>query len=529
MSNVAQQGRRGTTVEANGVNPVPDSERRGKPRGLFPVWFAWNISILGVSYGIFVFGLGLNVWQTIVAGTIGYLVSAALVGILAVGGPRTGLPTLTQTRFAFGIKGNRIPAFFAYLSNMGWKVTIITLASDTGAHLFAKLWPSAFAKSDGSSTTPALALWFVIVLAVTMTVAVLGHQLIMKLEVWISWVTGVMTLAFLGFVLPKIEWSHLGEAHAGGALEFVGGIIMAMTLVGLGFLNYGGDFARYLPRKSRARGVIGWTVAGLATPVVIMLVVGALLVGGDPKLGNAAAADPIGALTALLPMWFFVPFSIVIVISLVSAAITGMYSSGLALMSVGVPLRRSATTAINATIIAAGAFYLEFVSTSFLATFQSFLSLIAVMMGSMGAIQLVDFVRQRRLGWNTAMANPRGHGGRNGRWTAIASLVVATFLGLGLVTSSDPNFAKITGFLLTQSARDGVFGASGLGIVIAMVIGAGLYALLTFGLHLDPRPDHSLATDTDTDSDSGAARGTAGTAVPSRDIVGHGAADLTEH
>ncbi|WP_217553451.1 cytosine permease [Streptomyces sp. GbtcB6] len=512
MSNADRQGRRGTTVEANGVNPVPDTERRGKPRDLFAVWFAWNISILGVSYGIYVFGLGLNVWQTIVAGIIGYLASATLVGILAVGGPRTGLPTLTQTRFAFGIKGNRIPAFFAYLSNMGWKVTIVTLASSSGAHLFAKLWPSVFARSDGSSTTPALVLWFVVVLAVTMTVAVLGHQLIMRLEVWISWVTGVMTLAFLGFVLPKIEWSHLGEARAGGALEFVGGIIMAMTLVGLGFLNYGGDFARYLPRETRARGVIGWTVAGLSTPVVIMLVVGALLVGGDPKLGSAAAADPIGALTALLPMWFFVPFSIVIVISLVSAAITGMYSSGLALMAVGVPLARSVTTAINATIIAAGAFYLEFVSTSFLATFESFLSLIAVMMGTMGAIQLVDFVRQRRMGWNTDMANPRGHGGRNGRWTAITSLVVGTVLGLGLVTSSDPNFAKITGFLLTPSARAGVFGSSGLGIVIAMAIGAALYTFLTFGLHLDPKPDHSLATGT------GAARG-----------AGQAVADLNEH
>ena len=97
-------------------------------------------------------------------------------------------------------------------------------------------------------------------------------------------------------------------------------------------------------------------------------------------------------------MWFFVPFSIVIVISLVSAAITGMYSSGLALMAVGVPLRRSVTTAFNAVIIAAGAFYLLFISTSFLATFQSFLSLIAVMMGTMGGIQLVDFIRQRRAG-----------------------------------------------------------------------------------------------------------------------------------
>ncbi|MFK4185521.1 hypothetical protein ACI2L4_16085 [Streptomyces sparsogenes] len=186
---------------------------------------------------------------------------------------------------------------------------IITLASTTGANLFAKLWPSAFATADGSSATSTIVLWFVLVLAVTMTVSVLGHELIMKVEVWISWVTGVMTVAFLGFMLPKIQWSHLGDTPAGGPLVFIGGIIMAMTLVGIGFLNYGGDCARYLPRDTPARGVISWTVAGLSLPVVTLLAVGALLVGGDPEFGAATASDPIGALTALLPMWFFVPFS----------------------------------------------------------------------------------------------------------------------------------------------------------------------------------------------------------------------------
>ena len=29
-----------TKIETNGVNPVPDSERYGKPADLFPVWFS---------------------------------------------------------------------------------------------------------------------------------------------------------------------------------------------------------------------------------------------------------------------------------------------------------------------------------------------------------------------------------------------------------------------------------------------------------------------------------------------------------
>jgi nucleobase:cation symporter-1, NCS1 family len=476
-----------TTVEQNGVNPVPDAERRGKPAGLFAIWFSWNISILGISYGIYVYGLGLSVWQAILAGVLGYVLSSVLVGILAVGGPRTGLPTLTQTRFAFGFHGNKFPTFFAYLSNLGWKVTIITLAATTGAKLFVRLWPGVFADDQGKETVLAVVLWFVVVLGVTLTVAVFGHQLIMKVEKWIAWLTSVMTVVFIGMIVPSIRWDALGDTANGSIGAFVGGVVLAMTIVGLGFLNYGGDFARYLPRDTPARSVIGWTTGGIVLPVAVLLVLGVLLVAGDPNLGGAAASDPIGALTALLPLWFFIPFSVVIVISLVAAAITGIYSSGLALLSLGVPLSRAGTTLINMVVIAAGAFYLLFVSDSFLATFQAFLALISVVMGTMGGIQLLDFIRQRRLGWNVGMAKRAGEGGRSGRWTAVVSLVVATVIGLGLVTSSDPNIAKVVGFLLSDSARQGVIGTTNVGVVVAMLIGAGLYALLTFVFKVDPQ------------------------------------------
>ncbi|GHJ36976.1 cytosine permease [Streptomyces sp. TS71-3] len=474
-------------VEQNGVNPVPDGERHGTPRGLFAVWFSWNISILGVSYGIYVYGVGLSAWQAALAGVLGYVISSVLVGILAVGGPRTGLPTLTQTRFAFGFHGNKFPTFFAYLSNVGWKVTIITLASTTGAKLFARLWPGAFADGEGHESVPAVVMWFVVVLLLTVTVAVFGHQVILKVEKWIAWLTAVMTVVFIGMIVPHIHWSRIGHTPNGSFAEFVGGTVLAMTLVGLGFLNYGGDFARYLPRRTGARGVVGWTAGGITLPVAVLLVLGVLLAAGDPKLGSAAADDPVGALTDLLPFWFFVPFSIVVVISLIAAAITGLYSSGLALLAFGVPVSRAGTTVINMVVISAGAFYLLFVSDSFLATFQAFLALIAVVMGTMGGIQLLDFIRQRRLGWPTDLAMPAGRGGSSGRWTALVSLVAATVVGLGLVTSSDPNIARVVGFLLTDGQKKGVIGTTNVGVLVAMAVGAALYALLTFVLKLDPK------------------------------------------
>jgi len=100
-----------------------------------------------------------------------------------------------------------------------------------------------------------------------------------------------------------------------------------------------------------------------------------VLVGSDAQLGSARRPTRSRRSPRCCRCWFFIPFSLVIVVSLVAAAITGVYSSGLALLALGVPLSRVGTTAINTVIISAGRVLLLFISDSFLATFQAFLAL----------------------------------------------------------------------------------------------------------------------------------------------------------
>lgn len=471
-------------IETNGVNPVPDSERYGKPADLFPIWFSWNISIFGITLGIYVFGLGLSVWQAIAAGVIGYVVSCSLVGILAVGSVRTGLPTLVQSRFAFGYHGNKVPTFFGYIANMGWKVTMLSMAATTFADLLAKLLPS-LSTVNGTATTACLLGSFLFVLVFTMVGAVYGHSFIMKIEKGIAWITGLMTLAYFFFFIPQIDFSLLNSASSGSFGTFMGGIVMAMTMVGLGFLNYGGDYSRYLPRNTPASGVVFWTTVGIALPVSVLLALGVMLSVGNPELLERASHEPLAALTGILPFWFYVPFSIVIVVSLMSAGMTGVYSSGLALMAMGVPMSRAMTTLLNATIIALGAFYLTFISDSFLSTFTSFLAVISVLMGSWGAIEIVDLIRQKRLGWDVKMALPPSEGGRAVRPTACFSLVFASIIGFGTITSSDPYIGKVTSFLLSAEMEKSVFATANIGVVLAMLLAAMIYAFLTFVLKKD--------------------------------------------
>ena len=467
------------SIETNGINAIPDSERYGKPSGLFPVWFSWNISIFGITCGMYVFSLGLSVWQAMLAGVLGYFLSCSLVGILAVGSVRTGLPTLAQSRLCFGIDGNRIPAFFGYVANMGWKVTMLSMASTTLADLLAHLMPF-LEDAAGKPSSGCLFFSFAAVIVLTMVGAVYGYQIILKVERWIALITGIMTAIYLFFFIPQIDFSQLNSAPSGSFAAFLGGVVLAMTMVGLGFLNYGGDYSRYLPRNSSAGAVIFWTTTGIALPVSVLLILGVMLSVGNPALLEQAAHEPLAALTGILPIWFYVPFSMVIIISLISAGMTGVYSSGLALMAAGVPFSRVTTTLMNAVIIALGCFYLTFISDSFLSTFSSFLASISVIMGSWGAIEIVDLLRQRRMQWDISMADPTNGNSRAYRWSAMLSLLIATIIGLGTITSTDPYIGRITSFLLSEEAEQSTFAAANVGLVAAMISGALIYALLTF-------------------------------------------------
>lgn len=99
--------------------------------------------------------------------------------------------------------------------------------------------------------------WFVIVVVSTMSVAIYGYQMILKVEKAIAWITGIMTIIYIFFLIPHIDFSkvYIVEKEPSIGL-FLGGMIMAMTMVGLGFLNYGGDFARYLPEKTKSKSII---------------------------------------------------------------------------------------------------------------------------------------------------------------------------------------------------------------------------------------------------------------------------------
>ena len=107
----------------------------------------------------------------------------------------------------------------------------------------------------------------------------------------------------------------------------------------------------------------------------------------------------------------------------------------------------------------------------------------------MGAIELVDFIRQKRLNWDVSLAQPLGCGGLNYRKGALFSLIIASIIGLGTITSWDPNIAHFVGFLLTEETKQSVFASANVGVIVSMAVGAAIYAFITFVLGKSELPD----------------------------------------
>jgi NCS1 family nucleobase:cation symporter-1 len=452
-------------IEANGINVITDAERKGQPRSLFWPWFAANVSVLGLSYGSFVLGFGISFWQAVVVGLIGIVVSFLLCGFIAVAGKRGSAPTMVLGRAAFGVRGNKLPSVISWVLTVGWETVLIILATLATATVFTRLGVG------GGTGTEAVAL--IVVAALTVAGGVMGFDLIMRMQSVITIVTAVLTVVFIGLVADKIHWHAVSAIPAGSPEKLIGALVFVMTGFGLGWVNAAADYSRYLPRRASSAGVIGWTTIGSSVAPIVLLVFGLLLAGSSSSLSTAIGANPIGALTSLLPTWFLVPFAVVAVLGLVGGSVLDIYSSGLALLTAGLRAPRFVAALIDGTVMVGGTIYVVFFASNFVGQFEGFLTTLGVPIAAWCGIMLADIALRRRDYAESDLYDPRGRYG-DIRLFPIAVIVVGTVLGWGLVTNTSAAWLKWQGYLLGPfglGGKDGAWAFANLGVLIALALG----------------------------------------------------------
>jgi len=454
-------------IERTGIEIIPESDRTAKPRDLFWPWFAANVSVFGMSYGSFVLGFGISLWQATVVSVVGIIVSFFLCGLIAIAGKRGSAPTMILSRAAFGVQGQKLPGIVSWLTSIGWETSLAITAVLATTTVFRSLgWLSADDQGVGLKIVATVAVAALIVAA-----SVLGYHTIMKLQSVLTWLTGAMTVLFLILTFESISWSTAFSHPDGTLAQTIGALVMVMTGFGLGWINIAADWSRYQKRTASDGQIIAWNTIGGSVAPIILVFFGLLLAGSDQKLMDAVGSDPIGALATLLPQWVLVPFLIVAILTLVSGAVLGIYSSGLTLLSLGIRIPRPAAAGIDGVILTAGTIFVVFFATSFIGPFQSFLITLGVPMASWAGILIADILRRRRDYDEAALFDSNGRYGAFD-WTSIITMLVATGIGWGFVMNQIPDtpWNDWQGYFLDLFGWRDDWGYANLGVLFALVL-----------------------------------------------------------
>jgi len=459
------------SIEPHGTNFISESERHGTARSLFWPWAAGNVSLLALSYGAFFLDFGISFWQATWAAIIGTVGSFLLVGVSSLAGKRSNAPTMTLSRAAFGVKGNVLPGLLSYLIFVGWETVLVSLATLAAQTVFARL--------GHINHNVAGILGFIVAAGLTVFGGVLGFHTIMKIQRWLTSATIVLTVGYIALTIHKVNWHAVSSIHAGSKAGFVGAMILGVTGIGLGWVNSAADYSRYLPRKTSTSGVIFWTVFGSSLVPIVLVVYGALLAGSSKSLSNAISADPIGALTTILPTWYLVPFAFVAILGLVGGAILDLYSSGITLVSIGLPVKRHVAASLDATIMLLGTIYFVWIAPNFTTPFQGFLITLGVPIAVWSAIFVADILMRKVDYAESELFEPSGrYGVYNLR--SILLIIVGTVIGWGFVTNPLASWLSWQGYFMHFiGGKTGTWAGANVGVIFGLVIGFVGHILLS--------------------------------------------------
>jgi NCS1 family nucleobase:cation symporter-1 len=163
----------------------------------------------------------------------------------------------------------------------------------------------------------------------------------------------------------------------------------------------------------------------------------------------------------------------VAVLGLVGGSVLDIYSSGLAMLTVGIKIPRYAAALIDGVVMILGTIYVVFIAKNFLGQFEGFLITLGVPIAAWCGIMLADVALRRQDYAEADLFNPAGRYG-DVRLVPIALIVVGTAVGWGLVTNFAAGWLSWQGYLLGPLGLGGKAGAwafANLGVLVALAIG----------------------------------------------------------
>jgi NCS1 family nucleobase:cation symporter-1 len=393
-------------IESHSIDIIPDSERRGKVRSQFTLWFATNANVFNFVLGGFAILFGLNVFWALIALFVGTLLGMVFTALHAVQGPRLGVPQMIQSRGQFGFYG----AVFIFLASILLDVGYLAAQQVVQAQSLADLVSSV-----------SIPVWIIIVTIPAVLLAVFGYH-------WIHRIQPVLTVLFAGaLVAAVILTATSGDSLAKG----MGGTHLSsfpifIAAVGLFFMNmlswavYVSDYSRYLPRNVSAPRTFWAVFGGNVLGTCLYAGLGIYITAVAP---SASSVTSIGSIAGkwILP---------ILALSLLGSDALNAYTGMLAVESVRstfqrVVASRTARVAGLLLVFAIATVLAETGYKTFLTSFENFINVLLFFFVPWSVINLIDFYIVKKGRYDVqSFFSPRGiYGGW--RWVAIIPYLVA--------------------------------------------------------------------------------------------------------
>jgi nucleobase:cation symporter-1, NCS1 family len=421
-------------IEQRGIDLIPDSERKMRPSGLFWLWSGAVFNVEFLFYGTLIMFFGLSVTQAIVAILVGNLFYA-LLGFASLQGPKTGTTAFMISRAPFGQNGNRMVALFNWITQVGFEIEGVYFVVATVILLFGL---------HGTNLNgPAKIVVIVLAAALQMVMPLLGHATITKVLRYLGYVFIVFFAVLAGFTFSRLHPSSFPHTHASLAV-WTTALVLLISVGGLGWTENGNDYSRYLPRETPSTKTFWAAALGGAIPSVLLEILGVLAFTVTTKsVGIAQIGVPQS-----FPSWFVTPFLIFAIFQLLSINTIDLYSSGVTLQALGVPIKRWGAVILD-TVICGVVTGIILFHGNFYSYFSGFLLYIVVWLSAWFGILLTDYVLRGRRYHSLSLRSTRdGLYWRNGgvHWPAIVAQIAGMVAALMWINaSSAPKWLSYTG------------------------------------------------------------------------------------
>jgi NCS1 family nucleobase:cation symporter-1 len=361
------------TIEAHGMEPIPETARYGSVSRVFTVWFTPNLVPAAFFIGTLVTldFLKLGFVTSLLAIIVGNLVGSYFVALLSTMGPKLGLAQMPAARLPFG-KSIVLPGLLNWLSTIGWD----------GIN-------SVFGAIAITILIPALPFWvaLLIIIGVQALLGIVGYEAIHTFEKWMAVVLGVMFVILTISIFGQADTS-LTDGFAGA--DQIGAFIAYVAIVAsfvLAWSLYASDYSRYLPPTTDTRKVFWYTLGGMAIASgwleILGLLVASKATGGESSDTIFSVLGGDGNIVAMLAM-------VAIAIGTIAVNAMNDYTGSLSLQAAGLRIPRVYSAAGVAVLGFLFTLYLQY-SGDFALNFFNFLLFISYWISPFVGIVLADW------------------------------------------------------------------------------------------------------------------------------------------